>query len=163
MTRDEFLVADFLKNWLFPAWEEGVYRIDPTDLVDYLRRIGDRGGKTEHAWTDSTVNRVAAGLMKIATDFGLLVGKTARHFNAYHLPEASFVYLLYAIRDEQGNAARMITADDWRMYLATASDVERELLRLHQFEKLHYQAAGSVVELDLPLDGAQEYAEALVA
>jgi hypothetical protein len=32
MTRDEFLLRDFLAGWLFPAHEAGVYRIRPEDL-----------------------------------------------------------------------------------------------------------------------------------
>ena len=36
------------------------------------------------------------------------------------------------------------------MFLMRPSDVERELLRLHQFRKLHYEVAGSLVQLSLP-------------
>ena len=38
-------------------------------------------------------------------------------------------------------------------------DVEAELLRLHQFRKLHYQVAGSVAELTLPSGSPLEYAQ----
>jgi hypothetical protein len=38
------------------------------------------------------------------------------------------------------------------------ADVERELLRLHQYRKLDYQVAGSIVQLNLP-SGSCEYAE----
>jgi hypothetical protein len=43
------------------------------------------------------------------------------------------------------------------------ADVERELLRLHQFRKLDYQIAGSLVQLSLPCASAREYAERMVA
>ncbi len=43
------------------------------------------------------------------------------------------------------------------------SDVERELLRLHQFRKVDYQVAGSIVQLTLPCANACEYAERMVA
>jgi len=49
------------------------------------------------------------------------------------------------------------------MYLMRPGDVERELLRLHQFHKLRYEAAGTIVQLDLPRANALEYAEAIVA
>ena len=49
------------------------------------------------------------------------------------------------------------------MYLMRPDDVERELLRLHQFRKLHYEVAGSIVQLTLPCTIALEYAEAMVA
>jgi hypothetical protein len=49
------------------------------------------------------------------------------------------------------------------MYLYQPADVEQELLRLHQFRKLHYERAGSIVALSLPFESAAEYAESLCA
>ena len=49
------------------------------------------------------------------------------------------------------------------MFLMRPADVERELLRLHQFRKLDYQVAGSLVQLALPCASAREYAERMVA
>jgi hypothetical protein len=163
MTRDEFLLRDFLQNWLFPAYDSGAFRLRPEDLHDYLRRIGSRGGKTEHAWTPATVERVAAGLLKMAADFGLLRGSVLKEFASHHLPERSFLYLLHAIRDERQSPGKVIAAPDWRMFLMRPADVERELLRLHQFRKLEYEVAGSLVQLALPCASSHEYAEAMVA
>ena len=42
-------------------------------------------------------------------------------------------------------------------------DVEHEVLRLHQFRKLDYQVAGSLVQLTLPCKTARAYAERMVA
>src|SRR4030095_4939348 len=36
ITRDEFLVRDFLENWLFPAYGSGAFRIRPEELRTYL-------------------------------------------------------------------------------------------------------------------------------
>ncbi len=51
---------------------------------------------------------------------------------------------------------------EWRLFLMDASDIERELLRLHQFHALRYEAAGSLVRLDLPADSPESYARELV-
>ena len=67
------------------------------------------------------------------------------------------------MREDQANAARIIQNPDWRMFLMQPADVERELLRLHQFRKLGYEAAGSLVQLDLPCTSSCEYAEKMVA
>jgi bacteriophage exclusion system BrxA-like protein len=163
ITRDEFLLRDFLLNWLFPAYEAGALQLRTEDLHDYLRTIQNLGGVTEHPWTEATLKRVATALLRLAVDFGLLRGGQAKEFASYHLPEKSFLYLLHAILEEVGNAGRVITASDWRMFLMHSSDVERELLRLHQFRKLEYQVAGSLVQLTLPCATAREYAEKLVA
>lgn len=163
ITRDEFLLRDFLSHSLFSAYESGVYQLRPDDLDGYLASVTERGGKTEHQWTEATRRRVAAGLLKMAVEFGMLRGKNAKEFAPYHLPEQSFVYLLHAMQAVLGNPRRVIDSPDWRMYLMRPSDVERELLRLHQFRKLDYEVAGSLVQLKLPCAGPIEYAEKIAA
>ena len=163
MTRDEFLVRDFLQNWLFPAFDAGAFRVRPVQLHDYLRGVETRGGETEHAWTENTLDRVAAGLLKMAAEFDLLRGTVGKEFTTYHLPERSFLYLLHAMREENNSPSKLIGSPDWRMFLMRPTDVEHELLRLHQFRKLDYQVAGSLVQLSLPCPNSLAYAETMVA
>lgn len=163
MTRDEFLLRDFLGNWLFPLYDAGVYRVRPEELDDYLRDLSKRGGTTEHEWTESTRRRVAAGLLRAGVDFGLLKGSIHREFAGYHLPDRSFVYLLHALRDTGLSPQKVIASAEWRMFLTRPGEVEREILRLHQFQRLHYEAAGSIVQLSLPNKTALEFAEAMAA
>ena len=163
MTRDEFLLRDFLQTWLFQEYESGAFRVRPEQLDTYLQGIGKRGAKTEHSWTLQTMKRVSAGLLKITADFGLLHGSVVKEFASYHLPEQSFVYLLHAMREERNSPSELVRARDWRMFLMRPGDVEHELLRLHQFRKLDYQVAGSLVQLALPCASTREYAERMVA
>jgi hypothetical protein len=163
ITRDEFLLRDFLQNWLFPAYEAGAFQVRPEELHDYLSTLRKRGGRTEHAWTEVTMRRVAVGLLRMAADFGLLRGRAVKEVRPYHMPERSFLYLLHAIREEQQSPGKVITAPDWRMFLMRPADVEHEVLRLHQFRKLEYQVAGSLVQLSLPCSSSREYAERMVA
>ncbi len=162
ITRDEFLLRDFLVNWLYPAWEGGAFRFNAEDLDDYLRAV-PRRGRTAHAWTENTRQRVTAGLLKMAVAFGLLTGSVAKEFASYHLPDESFVYLLHAMLETLGNPARVIESPDWRLYLMPREDVERELLRLHQFRRLEYHVAGSLTQLKLPCATSLEFAATWVA
>ena len=111
----------------------------------------------------TTLNRVAAALLKMAVDFGLLRGNIAKEFESYHLPERSFLYLLYVLREKMQSPRKVLASEDWRMFLMQPSDVEQELLRLHQYRKVDYQIAGSIVQLTLPCANACEYAERMVA
>lgn len=163
MTRDEFLVRDFLETWLFAAYDAGTFRIRTDDVEAYLGGIAKRGATTEHAWSRQTTRRVAAGLLKIAVDFGLLRGSVTREFVSFHLPERSFLYLLHAMRDENMSPSKVVASRDWRLFLMRPGDVEHELLRLHQYKKLEYQVAGSLVQLSLPCASTTEYAERMVA
>lgn len=162
MTRDEFLVRDFIETWLFDAYDAGTFRVRTEDIEEYLGEIGKRGGTTEHAWSAQTTKRVAAGLLKMAADFGLLRGSVTKEFVSFHLPERSFLYLLLAMRDEKLSPSRVVASRDWRLFLMRAADVEHELLRLHQYKKLEYQVAGSIVQLSLPCTSAHDYVERMV-
>jgi hypothetical protein len=163
MTRDEFLVRDFIEGWLFTAYDAGAFRVHSDDVEKYLGDIRNRGGTTEHVWSEQTTKRVAAGLLKMAVDFGLLRGSVAREFASFHLPERSFLYLLHAMTDEQTSASKLVASPEWRLFLMRPADVEHELLRLHQFRKLDYQVAGSLVQLKLPCSSSSEFAERMVA
>ncbi len=164
ITRDEFLLRDFLVNWLAVAHEDGVYRIRPDDLRAYLRSIATRGGETEHKWTEATSSRVATGLLRIAADFGLLTSGAVREFSSYQLPDRSLLYLLHAILEhEDGSPRRMVGSAEWRMYLMRQGDLEGRLLRLHQFQQVEYHVAGSLVQISFPDGSAAAYAEAMVA
>jgi hypothetical protein len=162
MTRDEFLVRDFLVNWLFPQFRAGAYRLRADDVFPYLNGLRKMSGvEWSGNWSDSTLKRVGSGLLRIATDFGLLQGSQTRELASYHLPEESFLYLLHAIMDRDANARRVIDAEDWRMFLMGAEDVERELLRLHQFRRIEYEVAGSLAQIKLPAASAADFARKL--
>ncbi len=162
MTRDEFLLRDFLGCWLFREFRGGALRIRAEEVFPYLRRLFDRG-LIEEPWKETTLKRVASGLLRIAVDFDLMTGTIVREFVSYHLPDESFLYLLHAMREGRPNAFDIVQAEDWHLFLMDADDVERELLRLHQFRKLHYDAAGSLAQLSLPCESALGFAREIAA
>jgi len=158
ITRDEFLLRDFLINWLFPQFREGALRVRAEELFPYLNELHEKG-LTEAPWKETTLKRVASGLLHMAADFGLMKGSVVREFTPYHLPEEAFLYLLYAMTETQPNAHAVVHSPDWRMYLMDTADVERELFRLHQFRRVHYEVAGSLAQLDLPRDSASDFVQ----
>ena len=164
MTRDEFLLRDFLVNWLYQHFARGTYRLQTGDVTGYLKSLNTRKDiALSISWSEATTLRVAGGLLRIVVDFGLLKGTMYKEFTSYHLPEESFVYLLHAMADSQPNAQRIVESEDWRMYLMDASDVERELLRLHQYRKVQYEVAGSLAQLTLPHESSVQHARAFAA
>ena len=159
LTRDEFLVRDFLVNWLYPQYTQGAYRLHTHDVQNYLALLGKKKGiEWSGKWTGTTLSRVASGLLRIATDFGILTGRVHKEFASYQLPEKSFIYLLHAMAEVKPNAGGIIDAEDWHMFLMDGADVERELLRLHQFRKVHYEVAGSLAQLVLPHGSSADFA-----
>jgi len=158
MTRDEFLVRDFLSNWLFNEYEDGAFRIRTEDLYPFLQELHTQG-LIDEPWKESTLKRVASGLLRMAVDFELMTGTTVREFASYHLPETSFLYLLHAMYELHGNGRDVVHSPDWRLYLMSTIEVEREIYRLHQFRKLRFEVAGSLMELSLPCNSVDAFAE----
>lgn len=164
MTRDEFLLRDFLVNWLYRQYIDGVYRVRAVDVAPYLRSLSKKKDLSwSGKWSESTSARVASGLLRIAADFEFLEGKKSRKILSYHLPEESFLYLLYALAESEPNARRIIESEEWHMFMMDSDEVEREVLRLHQYGKLQYEAAGTLAQLTLPCSSASEYAREIVA
>ena len=158
MTRQEFLLRDFLTDWLSKEHESGAFKIRSGDLREYLEGLHERG-LVEAPWSEGTIKKIATSLLKSAVHFELMTGSVAREFVSYHLPEQAFLYLLHALFEVYGNGGEVVRAADWRLYLMTQQQVESELLRLHQFRKLRYEVAGSLVELALPYESAAAYAQ----
>jgi hypothetical protein len=162
MTRDELLVRDFITSWLFREYQRGTQQVRAADARPYLLGLAEEG-RISAGWTRSTLERVANGLVRIAADFDLLEGRLARTFASYSLPDESLLYLLHALSETMPNAYDVVTSDDWKLFLMSASDVERALFRLHQFRRLHYETAGSLAQLSLPCDSALAYARELAS
>lgn len=161
--RIDALLHVFLTDWLFPAHEEGVYRIYTRDASPFVvEQMAGKliGGKS---LTERSAETTTRELLRLAAQFGLVKGRSVREFISYHLPDESFLYVLHALAEQEPSPRRILDSPEWRMFLLAPEDVEREVLRLHQFQRLDYQAAGSLVQLKLPYPTLWAYAESVVA
>ena len=162
MTRDEFLLRDFLKKFLYKKYSEGAFRLHTNDVVTYLDTLSKRKTfKSIDNWSKLTISRVASSLLRMATDFHLLTGKKFKEFGSPLLQEKSIMYLLHAIAQNAPTPRHIVDSSDWNMYLLDSNDVEREILRMHQFQKLNYESAGSIVQLKLPYSDLISFAKEL--
>jgi hypothetical protein len=146
----EYLLRMFLLDWLAPRIREGYRSFKSEDLIPTLQKLWGPGGPISEPWTESTTKHVAPALLKIGQSFDLLGGRQVRTLVPYHLPEACFLYVLRSILDREGSPRKAVEAPDWGIFLMEPQAVKQELLRLHQYRKLEYHAAGSLVELTLP-------------
>ena len=157
------LYMAFVEDWLYPAFANGVHRIRTDHIrpfvVAEVERLRPEGGQL----SDYGTLRLARDLLRMATESGLLTGDAVKEFASYSVPDECFLYVLHTLHD-QGLASRAIVeAPSWRVFLMDIDDVERELLRLHQFRKVHYEVAGSIAQLDLPFSSATVYATEISA
>jgi hypothetical protein len=151
------LLTNFFTNWLFELREQGIVLVDTLAAVDFLRTYLKQHIGQEKTWSESNLKQSASGLLRTGVEFHLLRGRANKQFEAYRLPELSFFYFLHVLKDKYGSTDRMLHASDWRLFLLRTSDIEEELLRLHQFRKLRFERAGSMMELTLPHRTLNEY------
>jgi hypothetical protein len=164
LTRDEFLVRDFLSGWLYDQFASGTWRLRGADVEPYLRGLATRQGVVVKAsWTERTTHDTANYLLRLAVEFDLMTGTLTREFTSYHVPDDALLYLLHAAAEVQPNPHRLLQLPDWRMYRLAPDDLQRELFRLHQYGRLRYDVAGSIAELSLPYASAAAYARAELA
>jgi hypothetical protein len=75
------------------------------------------------------------------------------------------VILFYAhlIAEFEGSIAKVANSRLWRLAFMTPTDVHAAFLRLHQYKRVNYQVAGSLIQLSLPSRSALAYSESLAA
>jgi hypothetical protein len=156
----ELLLSDFLESWLFPRKQEGLLRVRADDVREYLGALPARG-LLQKDWTPNTISRMTSGLPAYAADFGLLDGRSVKEVVPFHLPDEALLYVLHSLADETAASTRIVGDVRWRRFLLTQSELEGELLRLHQLRKLHFNVAGSLISLELPFNTLDEYADDL--
>lgn len=157
----ELLLTDFLESWLYPRKQDGLLRVRGEDVRSYLTQLSDRG-LLEREWTPNTISRMASGLPTYAANFGLLHGKSTKEIAPYVLSDEALLYVLHDIAAETASGERILDDERWRRFLISRSELEQELLRLHQLRLLRYEVAGSLVSLELPHKSVDAYVEYLV-
>jgi len=159
LAQSEHLVRDFLANWLYPRIQDGHIQFTPAEVSDGFRWLLKPNKLVKKPWTETTLQGLSSGLLRLVAAFGLLEGKHIKRAVPHHLPEPCFLYVLQALQERGVSSNNIVDAEDWRIFLLSPQDVHQELLRLHQYRKVDYQTAGSLVELRLPAVDLLTYAE----
>ena len=159
--RVDALYYPFMTDWLLTEYQRGADRLRAEDLAPWVRQQVAVIKGQDSALSEYGVIRAARDLLRTAVDFGVLSRTAIKTLLPYRLPDAALLYLVHALAETTPNARRLIESSDWRLYRLDANEVERELLRLHQYRQLHYDAAGSLAQLTLPYASAADYARGL--
>ena len=152
----------FATEWLFEEFKAGTHLIRTEDVVSFVNKITDGRLSSGRNLSEYGALRSARDLLRVAADLGLLRGRTAREFAHFCIDEEVFLYVLHAMAEDKPNATVIVNSPDWRLFMLSPEDVEREVLRLHQYRKLHYEVAGSLSRLELPCRSLLDYVRGIV-
>ena len=151
----------FAKEMLFSDLNDGIEVLSTDHVSPFVEEIYRTRLKKEISQYGRI--RMARDLLRMGADFDLLEGTPHRRFRHAHIPDEAVLYAVYSLMDQTGSAHMMLQSDRWRLFLMGQDDVERELMNLHQFNRLRYESAGTVRELSLPFSNLAEYAQSLVS
>jgi hypothetical protein len=160
----ETLYRLFLATWLYPEYQCGRSSLRTEDVVQLVLSVWKSNSPESMPLSEYGAIRTARDLLRMARDFGLLEGEgSTKTFSFVHLSDELILYFCHVISSEENSASRVSTSELWKLALISQDQVHAHLLRLHQYRKLEYQVAGSLVELTLPCASACEYAERMAA
>ena len=122
----------------------------------------DRQGRIKDNWSDSTLAKVARGLLATLRDFGVLQGAANKSIAPIYLPVEAFAYIAFYLKTIDYSGELLVKNPLWGLFFLTPSEVERFLVQADQMQLLNYQAAGSVVRIDFPADTIEDYTDVIL-
>ena len=148
----------FATQWLEAERARGRSAIKSEDLLSVVATAAARTSRAPPL-SDYSRIRAARDLLKTAVDLGMLVGSgPVRTFASIAMSDHALVFYAHMIADLEGDASKVPQSPLWRLAFLDPQEVHLTLLHLHQFRRLDYQIAGSLVQLTLPFSSAIEFA-----
>jgi hypothetical protein len=137
--------------------------ITDIDMPDNQRPLKQlvAAGKTTGKWSDSTIVRIAQGLLSALRDFGVLQGAVNKRIAPAYMPVTAFAYIAFYLKQHQPSGTKLLEHPDWKLFFLNRELVERFLFEANQHHLLEYHAAGTVTRLTFPADTLEEYANVL--
>jgi hypothetical protein len=146
--RNDRLLRDAVTELYWPAVSEGRLAMSPSFVVEFLRQA-ERDGRIEEPWSEQVKVKIARGVLKALTDFGLMheIGRGRRELAHFRPTDRAIVYLAYELHFSGATDAGVVGNQDWRLFGLTPSDVTSALDRLSGEGWWLAQTAGSLVRI----------------
>ena len=149
----------FATGWLFDEKVRGRVTIRSEDLLAVVDGAAAARKGDPQPLSDYSRVRACRDLLKNAADLGMVSGRgAARSFATIAMSDDVLVYYAQLIAELEGDASRVPGSPLWRLAYLGPQEVHLALLHLHQYRRLDYQIAGSLVQLALPYSSSAEFA-----
>jgi hypothetical protein len=153
--------GSFVRDWLAPQFSSGRLHVSAEDVREFAVKAW-AGHSPKRPLSEYGVARAARDLVNTASKLGLLSGSGVfKTFAAHSMSDDVLLFHAQMIGDLEGSPAKVPGSPLWRLALMSASEAHLTLLHLHQFRRLDYQVAGSLIQLTLPYPSSLAYAESL--
>jgi hypothetical protein len=160
--RHDDLLRDAIVSLYWPAIAEGRLTLTAEDAVAFLRQA-EADGRIPEPWSTQVKLKIARGLLRAMTDFGLLrqANRTRRETVLYRPSDGAIVYLAYELHLSGATDAALPGHQDWMIFGLHTREVIAEMDRLAGEGWWVVQAAGSVVRITWKFSQLEEVVDAL--
>jgi len=158
--QSDALLHDAVTELVKSLYERGQPELSVGEMMTWVRQQCT-DGRTERAWSEYTVERVAQGVLATLRDFGMLEGVIHKRITPPFIPTAAFSFIALLRYCDLQSGERLLRDPEWQVFLLSDLAVERLFATAHQEHLLHYYAAGRVVRIEFPTLSLEEYAHAL--
>lgn len=151
--------GDFALDWLFREFAGGRYQIRSENAREFAVTVWKKHSP-KRSLSEYGVARMARDLFRSSASLGMLAGEGPnKTFAPIAMRDDVVLFYVHMIAEFEGSAPKVATSNLWRLAYMTPADVHASLLHLHQFKRLDYQVAGSLVQLALPAKSPLAFAE----
>lgn len=158
--RSDHLLHDVVVDVMALTYERGQQEVLVSDVARWVQQQV-AAGRTEHSWGESTIKRVAQGIMATLRDFGVLHGIVHKRITPPFVTIEAFCFVALLRYRELYAGERLLRDPEWQVLFMTDLAVERSFVTAHQEHRLEFYAAGPVVRIEFPTLSLEEYARVL--
>lgn len=157
------LIYDLTTDCLYTLYQDGRSTVNKTDILDWLDQTATDGHDEINGWSPQTKNKIASNYLTVTRDFGLLEGVRHKSFARLYLPLATFVYILYRLKDQGLNSKAIITSPDFKLFLLGQRDVFLLLEEATHAGYITFQQAGDIYNLTFHYQDLNEVIDELTS
>lgn len=157
--RAEPLLHKFVTTELFERTKSHDPEIRINETASWIRNVvGEKGA----SWTPTVRLKVARGMLAALRDFGILQGAARKRIAPQHLAIEAFCLIAFCLHELGFQQKSLVRHPDWKLFLLSATAVERLFLEAHQNGWLDYQVAGEIYRIEFDVRNLDEYAHDLL-
>lgn len=160
--RQDPLLRDAIVEVYWRALSQGRLALSTADVTVFLAHAR-ADGRIPEPWSKTVQERVAQGVVRILTDFGLLgpPRRGRRETRSFRPSDGAIVYLAHDLHFAGSTDAGVVSHRDWALFGLHESEVVAAMDRLASDGWWVVQAAGSVIRITWKHQNMREVVDAL--
>lgn len=160
--RQDALLRDAILEVYWPALSQGRLALSTAAVTVWLDHAR-ADGRIPEQWSKTVRERVAQGVVRILTDFGLLSPphRGRRETLNFRPSDGAIVYLAHELHFAGATDAGLVSHRDWALFGLHGREVVAAMDRLASDGWWVVQAAGAVVRITWKYQSMQEVVDAL--